>query len=178
MRHEGSAYNAGQVTRLLFGSFGSVGLAAGTVIAGGGPEDVGTDALALDEIAGTAGAESTAGSLDTIPEGLRIQSYYPSNDGFVELPITKTLQPGELMDRYGLDSGRFASPHGTPTYMRSLPYGGSEAPFGTFRVLKPFDVQSGEVGPWFDQLGGGMQYRLPRSIQSLKDGFIERADGG
>ena len=123
-------------------------------------------------------AESTTGSLDTIPEGLRIQPYYPPNSGFAEAPVTKALQPGEMFDRFGLDTGRFASPAGTPAYMRSLPPGATESPYSMFRVLKPLDVQSGTAAPWFGQPGGGVQYQFSQSIQSLiKNGYIERVGG-
>ena len=53
-------------------------------------------------------AEGAPGSLDTIPEGHRIQPYYPPNNGFAEIPVTRSLQPGEMFDRYGLDTGRYA----------------------------------------------------------------------
>ena len=83
-----------------------------------------------------------------------------------------------MFDRYGLDTGRFASPAGTPTYMRSLPPGASEAPYSMFRVAKPLDVQSGMAAPWFQQPGGGAQYQFPQSIQSLiRNGYIERVGG-
>ncbi len=127
---------------------------------------------------GRTAAEGTTGSLDTIPESSRIQPYYPPYNGFAEVPATRTLRPGAIFDRYGLDTGRFASPVGTPIFMRSLPPGASEAPYSMSRVVKPIDVQSGTVAPWFQQPGGGAQYQFPQSIQSLiKNGYIERVGG-
>ncbi|MBX3440755.1 MAG: glycohydrolase toxin TNT-related protein [Planctomyces sp.] len=58
--------------------------------------------------------------------GQRLTSYYPPNRGFSGAPVAETLQPGTLIDRFGLDTGRFASPAGTPVPMRSLPYGAAE----------------------------------------------------
>ena len=36
----------------------------------------------------------------------------------------------------------------------------------TYEVVRPIPgVQSGIAAPWFNQIGGGTQYVLPRSIQ-------------
>lgn len=106
------------------------------------------------------------------------QGYYPPNNGFAGTPVPKTLQPGELFDRYGFDSGKYVSPVGTLGYMRSLPPGTTNAPYSSFRVAKPLDIQGGTVSPWFRQLGGGAQYRLPHSVQRLlQSGHIERVGG-
>jgi RHS repeat-associated protein len=117
----------------------------------------------------------TTGSFDTIPAGQRLTTHYPPNRGFLRAPSTETLQPGTLIDRFGTDAGRFASPLGTPTPLRSLPYGAAERPYNSFRVVKPFDVQTGSTAPWFGQMGGGTQYELPASVQSLlNSGHLER----
>jgi hypothetical protein len=115
------------------------------------------------------------GALDTIAEGRRLTTYFPPNRGFAGMSIKQTLQPGTMIDRFGTDAGRFVSPTGTPIPMRSLPYGAAEGPYGAFRVVKPIEVQGGSTAPWFGQLGGGMQYELPQSIQSLlRSGYLER----
>lgn len=31
-------------------------------------------------------------------------------------------------------------------------------------------MQSGKIAPWFDQPGGGVQHKMPMSIQELIDG--------
>ena len=92
---------------------------------------------------------------------------YPPNGGFAGKPVTATLAPGIMIDRYGTDAGRFVSPLGTPLATRSLPPGDANGPHNTFRVLKPIAVQSGPAAPWFGQPGGGTQYELPQSISSL-----------
>ncbi len=59
--------------------------------------------------------------------------------------------------------------------MRSLPYGAADGPYSAFRVVKPIDVPTGRSTSWFGQIGGGAQYELPSSIQSLlKSGHLER----
>jgi len=79
--------------------------------------------------------------------------------------------------RYGHETGRFTSPEGTPFENRSLPPGSENRPFHTYEVLKPFDVLEGDVAPWFDQPGGGIQYMLPDSIENLiNDGYLRRVE--
>ena len=61
--------------------------------------------------------------------------------------------------------------------MRALPYGAAEGPFSSFRVLNPIEVQGGSTAPWFAQPGGGVQFELPQSVQSLlRSGYIERVN--
>ena len=105
------------------------------------------------------------------PDG---STWWPDNDGFLESPIMTTLQPGTKIDRYGNVTGKFAAPEGTPFQNRSLAPGSEKSPYNIYEVIKPFDVLSGIVAPWFDQPGGGIQYYLPMSIQELIDlGFIK-----
>jgi hypothetical protein len=106
----------------------------------------------------------------TNPDG---STWWPENYGFKGSPSTTTLQPGIRIDRYGYTTGFFTSPEGTSYGARSLPPGSINTPYNSYEVIKPFDVQSGTVAPWFDQPGGGIQYQLPMSVQSLLDqGFI------
>ncbi len=103
------------------------------------------------------------------------RSYWPPNRGFAGTPVTETLKPGTMIDRYGYPTGTFASPAGTPAQMRSLAPGVAERPLNTYRVVKPLNVQSGRVAPWFGQPGGGTQYELPESVESLiRSGHLER----
>ena len=116
-----------------------------------------------------------SGVLDTIPAGQRLSSYYPPNRGFFTDPVTETLQPGNLIDRFGLDRGTFAAPYGTPAPARALPPGVADGPYSAFRVVKPIDVRSGTTAPWFNQPGMGTQYELPTSVSDLlKSGHLER----
>jgi hypothetical protein len=83
--------------------------------------------------------------------------------------------PGETFDRYGFGGGKFGSPTGTPLDMRSLRPGTESLPYNNYRVVKPFEVNSGGVSPAFNQPGLGTQYELPVSIDILlKRGVIEK----
>ena len=114
---------------------------------------------------------SGTGNNWTNPDG---STRWPANNCFEGKPSTTTLQPGARFDRYGNPSGTFVSPEGTLYGARSLAPGSANAPYNSYEVIKPFDVQSGTVAPWFDQPGGGIQYQLPMSVQSLLDqGFIK-----
>ncbi|ONH57816.1 hypothetical protein CcI49_25580 [Frankia sp. CcI49] len=97
---------------------------------------------------------------------------YPPQDGYYLRPdgtqvrTTTTLVPGQLIDRFGLPSGSFLSPRGTDYDARSLPPSNLDdttnpggCNYHVYQVLKPFDVYSGPIRPWFDQPGNGLQYQ-------------------
>ena len=105
------------------------------------------------------------------PDG---STWWPDDEGFADTPDETTLQPGTKIDRYGKTSGVYASPEGTPYEQRSLAPGSENSPYNIYEVVRPFDVKAGTVAPWFDQPGGGTQYKLPMSIQELIDlGYIK-----
>ena len=100
---------------------------------------------------------------------------WPPNDGFEGTPIRNTLQPGMRIDRYGYEGGSFASPFGISYEARSLAPGTETKPYYVYEVIKPFEVFEGNSVPWFDQPGGGIQYKLFNTIEELiNDGFIRR----
>ena len=104
-----------------------------------------------------------------------LTKFYPENAGFAGATERTFLMPGQTIDRYG-GSGysRFFSPQGTPGWARSLAPGTAGQSLRTFEVVKPFEVQSGTVAPWFNQLGGGLQYVTPVRLEILlKRGFIK-----
>jgi hypothetical protein len=40
-------------------------------------------------------------------------------------------------------------------------------------VVKPFEVQAGEIAPWFGMPGRGVQYQLSTPVsQLIKDGYL------
>ena len=104
-----------------------------------------------------------------------LTKFYPGNSGFAGATERTFLMPGQTIDRYG-GSGysRFFSPQGTPDWARALPPGTAGQPLRTFEVVKPFEVESGTVAPWFNQPGGGLQYRTPVNLDTLlKRGIIK-----
>jgi len=104
---------------------------------------------------------------------------WPPNRGFLGTPETTTLQPGTLVDRFGYDGGTFVSPKGTPYIQRSLAPGTQYKPYNVYEVVKPFDVQTGQVAPAFDMPGLGIQHELPGSVKSLlESGHIRLVPSG
>lgn len=52
----------------------------------------------------------------------------------------------------------------------SLPFTGNG-----FEGKKPFTVNSGEIAVWFDEPGGGIQFKLPKSVSKLLyEGVLEK----
>lgn len=101
-------------------------------------------------------------------EAAALTKFYPENAGFADATEQIFLMPGQTIDRYGGSRySRFFSPQGTPDWARSLPPGTASQPLRTFEVMKPFEVQSGAVAPWFNQMGGGLQYRTPVNLDTL-----------
>ncbi|HVA55609.1 MAG TPA: glycohydrolase toxin TNT-related protein [Gammaproteobacteria bacterium] len=100
---------------------------------------------------------------------------WPPNNGFLLYPIPETLQPGDVISRYGTEGGMYASSADTPFPARSLPDQSLLANYTEYTVLKPFAVQSGLSAPWFGQPGMGTQYLLPTSIGTLvEQGYLQR----
>lgn len=106
---------------------------------------------------------------------------WPPNGGFAEAPQSRTLTPGTRIDRYSgrppdQDGGKYFSPAGTSFESRALPYDPASQRLSTFEVVRPFEVQSGTAAPWFDQVGGAVQYLTDKSTQELlRDGYIRIA---
>lgn len=90
------------------------------------------------------------------------------------MPENVTLPSGTRIDRYGPPKGRFVSPEGVPIEKRALAPGTEAEPYHVYEVLKPLDAQGGKAVSWFDQPGGGTQFRFYKPIQELLDaGFIK-----
>lgn len=105
----------------------------------------------------------------------KLTTYWPSNSGFLNSPEGKYLMPGELIDRFGFEGGKFFSPKGTPFEMRGLPSHTRQRSYNIYEVKKPFEVREGLSTPAFDSIGLGIQYESPITIDILiKRGIIER----
>ncbi|MEG1159469.1 MAG: TNT domain-containing protein [Acidaminococcaceae bacterium] len=103
---------------------------------------------------------------------------YPRNDGFIGSPIKETLTRGSIIiDRYGCDTGRFVSPKGTGFEKRSLPKESINDEYHEYKVKQNIEnVLSGRTAAWFEQIGGGWQYKLPDRIVNLSDYLEENND--
>jgi len=107
---------------------------------------------------------------------------WPPNGGFGSVVSrAEPLAKGQLIDRYGdtdeygKDNGNYFAPKGTPFGQRSLPAHYKDKPLITYEVLKELPVTSGVAAPWFDQPGGGKQFRINRNASELEAlGYIRR----
>ncbi|MFF3865737.1 TNT domain-containing protein [Micromonospora sp. NPDC001898] len=129
------------------------------------------------------GAQSESQWLANYTAGSPAQLRFPPQDGYVLGPhgepikARQTLLSGYRLDRFGFPGGGFLSPLGTPFSARSLapqslntppipppppgvPAAAPLANYHTYCVLKPFDVDSGPIAPWFAQPGLGTQFQL------------------
>ncbi|WP_293659609.1 TNT domain-containing protein [Phascolarctobacterium sp.] len=99
------------------------------------------------------------------------RTLYPRNNGFSGTPITETLKKGSLIvDRYGGSRGSFVSPVGTPFAERALPKEAQNKSVHVYRINKDLpDVLSGRTAAWFEQPGGGWQYKLPGRVMDLTE---------
>lgn len=100
---------------------------------------------------------------------------YPPNQGFSNLPKSIVIKKGDqiLMDRYGHPGGKFTSPLGESYGARALPPGSQKLEFHVYKVAEDVNVLAGKATPWFDELGGAVQYKLPERISDLVfDGIL------
>ena len=116
-----------------------------------------------------------AGAKNVTPSNTTLANYWPPNRGFGSDITSVRLEPGQVIDRFGGDAGKFFSPAGTPFELRALP--GSPGNLSTFEVLRPFRVDSGLIAPAFGQPGTGVQLVSPFSAGDLIGaGFIKRVN--
>ncbi|MQA81751.1 MAG: DUF4237 domain-containing protein [Streptosporangiales bacterium] len=105
---------------------------------------------------------------------------FPDHDGFAVKTAadgsthvargTHEVRTGEIIDRFGGPDGGYLSPEGAAYGDRAIPPNNlapnPRAPNPTpwnyhqYEVVRPFKVDAGEVAPWFEQTGGGVQYML------------------
>ena len=100
---------------------------------------------------------------------------WPANAGFTS-STKQTIQPGQILDRYGDPTGRFLGVPGATVSERGMAAGSEGMVYTKYRVLKPLDAQVGPAAPVpeFGASGGATQYLPGRTIEQLvKDGFLE-----
>jgi len=101
---------------------------------------------------------------------------FPPRDGFTRAPKAVRLRPGTMVDRFGHPRGRFLAPAEASYMGRSVPYDRLKMPYHRYTVVRPLRVAAGMSAPWFDQPGGGIQYKTDRPIQALLDqGYLRSA---
>lgn len=118
-------------------------------------------------------AEAAAATTGDAATGKALVPYqtWPDSDGFLGgYSESTTLEPGTALDRYGLDTGSFVSPQGTPFAARGLPLTmQATSPYVRLVVQKPLAARVGLAAPWKDSPGLGVQYKLPDSVEVLKE---------
>jgi hypothetical protein len=76
------------------------------------------------------------------------------------------IPQGTAIDRFGSPFGSWVSPDGTPFEARALPPDSAVKSYYQYVVDDPtrlppgFRVEQSQVAPWFQQPGGGIQYRI------------------
>ncbi|MGL5443026.1 MAG: TNT domain-containing protein, partial [[Mycobacterium] stephanolepidis] len=76
------------------------------------------------------------------------------------------IPKGAVLDRFGYPAGEWLSPEGTPFAERALPPGSAAKPYFQYVVDDPaklppgWRIEQSQVAPWFNQPGGGIQYRV------------------
>ena len=88
------------------------------------------------------------------------------------------LQPGSKLGRFGVygKSSDFVTAPGSAAKTLSLPPYTDTSIYQEFTVLKPIPgATQSTVAPWGGSFGGGMQYRLPMSIEELiRQGYLRK----
>ena len=101
--------------------------------------------------------------------------WFPQRDGFTGQPKNVVLRPGTVIDRFGQPSGNFLAPADASYMGRAVPYDRLKMPYYRYKVTKPLRVQAGKAAPWFDQPGGGLQYKTGERVQVLVErGYLRQ----
>ena len=101
---------------------------------------------------------------------------FPPLDGFSGPARIVLLKPGTMVDRFGHPGGRFLAPADASYMGRAVPYDRLKMPYFRYEVARPLRVAAGQAAPWFDQPGGGMQYKTAQPIRVLVDaGYLKPA---
>jgi hypothetical protein len=97
------------------------------------------------------------------------------------------LPPGTVIDRFGYPAGGWLGAEGVPFAERALPPDSAFKPFYRYVVDDPtalppgWQIEQSLAAPWFNQPGGGMQYRIidefgqtASVIDLVKSGYLKR----
>ena len=124
-------------------------------------------------------AQAPAGFPDTlrwelVPKWIKwtdnkAQIAWPPNDGCAAAPVSETLAPGDVIDRYGSEGGSFFSPRGEAYKARAVPYVCTRMDYRVYRVLKALPVKSCKAAAWFDEPGGAIQLQTSEPVYKLKE---------
>jgi hypothetical protein len=100
---------------------------------------------------------------------------FPQRDGFAGRPKVIVLRAGTVIDRFGAPTGNFLAPADSSYMGRAVPYDRLKMPYYRYQVVKPLRVQAGKAAPWFDQVGGGLQYKTRDRVHMLVErGYLRQ----
>lgn len=71
------------------------------------------------------------------------------------------------VERYGYEGGTSVSPVDVPFPNRALAPRTDKKPYTIYEVVKPVEVQTGKIAPWFHESGGGIQHEFSKPISKL-----------
>lgn len=96
-------------------------------------------------------------------------------NGFVDgYSQPNVLEKGKIYTRFGDNkNAKFFSASDVPLEQRALPPGTENKPLVEITTLKDIPCSSGEIAPWFDQPGGGLQYYSDIKIKALDGSMVE-----
>ncbi|MET7380877.1 TNT domain-containing protein [Streptomyces sp. NPDC005526] len=137
-----------------------------------GPRQLPTQGLLGDILEGydRLGGLTAVHFLDRWWDPIKEDWRYPRDDGFARnaqgpIAAPTSLEVGQLVDRFGNESGRFLSPAGVKFGQRAIPPSNlnTEDPrfpndYHLYKVAKAVTVCAGPAAPAFEQPGGGLQY--------------------
>ncbi|GAA0086260.1 hypothetical protein UT300007_26990 [Clostridium sp. CTA-7] len=85
----------------------------------------------------------------------------PNIDGFLngEFKLV-SLKPGKKIDRYGGNNGTFFADEGIPTENRAMAPNSDFSSHNVYEIKREIPMRRGEIAPWFDEVGGGIQYQI------------------
>jgi len=136
-------------------------------------DDVTDDALAGQANTGYNGSTGAGDSWYKADGSLNLPPNYGAVKGTEKIV---DLQPGSKLGRFGTygKSSDFVTAPGSAAETLSLPPYTDTSIYQEFTVLKPIPgVTQSTVAPWGGSVGGGMQYRLPMTIEDLLlNGYI------
>ena len=93
---------------------------------------------------------------------------FPKRDGFAGTPTNDRAQARHRHRPVRASrAAHFLAPADASYMGRSIPYDRLKMPYYRYQVLKPLRVAAGQTAPWFDQPGGGIQYKTDRRVSEL-----------
>ncbi|HEU5003547.1 MAG TPA: TNT domain-containing protein [Actinomycetota bacterium] len=148
-----------------------------------GPEDLPTSGPILpivrhyDRLAGLTPAQFLATYWDPAANGGAGGWRYPPANGFMlngqgrPIESTRPLAAGQEIDRFGSEFGAFLAPRDEAYARRALPPMSLDTfdpaytcNYHLYKVLKPFEAETGPIAPGFGQPGHGIQYQIVASL--------------